>query len=115
MNTNAKLIVKCLLATILVLFSVTGLYAQTNIISGVVTDAKNHEPVPGAAVMVKGSTRGIAVGADGKYSLQAKEGETLVCQLFGYKTIETVVGRGKVIDFALEEDHEVLDQAVVVG
>lgn len=115
MNTNSKFIIKCLLATTLLLLSLTGLYAQTNIVSGIVTDAKSHEPVPGAAVMIKGSTRGVAVGSDGKYSLQADEGETLVCQLYGYKTIETVVGRSKVINFSLEEDNEILDQAVVVG
>jgi len=89
--------------------------AQTLTVSGVVYDAKTNEPVIGAAVMVKGTTNGFATNNDGTYSLKVSPKDVLVCQFFGYKTQEVTVGNRAKIDFALQEDSQLLEQSVVVG
>ena len=99
---------------LIALFTWVSVFAQTSVVSGVVKDSSN-EPVVGAAVMVKGGTTGTMTNADGSYSIKAKSDDVLVCQLFGYKTLEIPVnGRAK-IDFELAEDAELLEATVVVG
>lgn len=115
MKISMKHLQMCLLAIVLSFVTALGLQAQTGTVSGVVSDAKTNEPVVGAALMVKGTTRGVSSNADGSYSLRASKGEVIVCQFFGYKTVEITVGASTKIDFALEEDTQTLDQSVVVG
>ncbi len=101
--------------TLIMTLSSVGAWAQTQTVSGVVTDAKTNEPLIGAAVMVKGTTQGMATELDGKYTLKVNKGDVIICQLFGYKTQEvTFTGNAK-INFSLEEDIELLDATVVVG
>ena len=89
------------------LFAGLSAFAQTSTITGVVLDSESL-PVIGAAVMVKGTTNGVMTNSDGSYSIKAKPDATLVCQLFGYKTVEEPVnGRAK-IDFVLADDTEML-------
>lgn len=100
---------------LLLMFSSLGALAQTQTVSGVVVDAKTNEPVAGAALMVQGTTTGAISNADGSYAIKAKGDAVIICQFFGYKTVEVnVAGRSK-IDFALEEDSQTLDATVVVG
>ena len=115
MEIKMKRLLSCLAIFTLSMLTSLGIQAQTNNISGTVIDAKTNEPVVGAALMVKGTTRGTQSDADGKYTLAAAKGQTIICQFFGYKTIETVVGVGSVINFSLEEDTQTLEQSVVVG
>lgn len=86
--------------------------AQQNI-SGTVKDAKG-EGLPGASVVIKGTTRGTSTDVDGKYQLSATAGEILVATLTGYKPMEVTVGAEATIDFALEEDG-MLDEIIVIG
>lgn len=95
------------------LFSGT-LIAQNMTVSGVVADASNV-PVVGAAVMVKGTSRGAVTDINGKYTLQAAPDAVLICQSIGYKTIEEAVAGRSVINFSLADDAEVLEATVVVG
>ena len=90
-------------------------FAQNVTVTGTVYDAATNEPVPGAAVMVKGTTTGDVTGASGTYSLRAPKDGILVCQFFGYKTIEVAIDGRTRVDFSLEEDATVLDATVVVG
>ncbi|TAE18332.1 MAG: SusC/RagA family TonB-linked outer membrane protein [Bacteroidetes bacterium] len=86
--------------------------AQQNI-SGTVKDAKG-EGLPGASVVIKGTTRGTSTDVDGKYQISATAGEILVATLTGYKPKEMTVGAEAVVDFSLEEDG-LLEEVVVVG
>lgn len=108
-------LLKCAVALLLA-FSSIGAVAQTNTVSGVVTDAKSNEPVAGVAIMVKGTTTGTMTEANGSYVIKAKPGDVLLFQFFGYKNVEaTVDGRSNIINVAIEEDALVLDATVVVG
>lgn len=97
------------------LLSAFNLSAQTVKVSGVVKDAVTNEPLIAATVMVKGTTNGVSTDVDGKYSIQAKPEDILVCQIIGYKDQEAKVGQRATIDFALAEDNQMLEATVVVG
>ena len=87
---------------------------NTVTVKGTITDDKG-EPLPGASVMVKGTTVGTVTDIDGKYSIQAKPGQTLVISYIGFKDQEKVVGTSSVVNVALADDSTLLDDVVVVG
>ena len=77
---------------------------QSRKISGVITD-KSGQPVIGANVVVKGTTRGISTDYDGKYSIEVNEGEILTYNYIGFKTIEIIVDSKKtIINVKMQED-----------
>ena len=87
-------------------------YAQT--ISGVVTD--NNGPLPGANVIVKGTSSGTATDFDGNYTLENVDSNAvLVFSMIGYATKEVSVNGQTVINVMLAEDSQALDEVVLVG
>ena len=75
--------VKLLLSALMILAATAIASAQNIRVSGVVTDA-NGEPLPGATVMVQGTTNGTATGADGTYTLAGVPSDaTLVATMIG--------------------------------
>jgi len=107
--------VKLLLSALMILAATAIASAQSIRVTGVVTDV-NGEPLPGATVMVQGTTNGTATGADGSYTLTGVPSDaTLVATMIGYIE-EALPVRGRAtIDFSLEEDSELIENAVVVG
>ncbi len=87
-------------------------YAQEKTVTGTVTTSEDGLPLPGASVIVKGTSRGQQTDFDGKYSIQVSQGETLVFSYVGSKTREQTVGTGNEIDVALKPDNQL--QEVVV-
>lgn len=83
-------------------------------ITGVVSNASG-EPMPGVTVMVAGTTVGTVTDLDGKYSLSAPEGATLVFSFIGYDTQRIAIADRSVIDVLLTEGTSALDEVVVVG
>ena len=79
-------------------------FAQTKVVSGIVTSKDYGEPIPGATVMVEGTTRGVDTDENGKYSINAVQGEKLIVQFFGFKTYKATVGSSSVLNVALVED-----------
>ena len=80
-------------------------------ITGIVSDATG--PMPGAIVVVKGTQRGIATDFDGKYSIKAKEGETLVFSFMGMEDVLKVVGESNLINIALKDSNFVTSGVMV--
>jgi hypothetical protein len=72
-------------------------------------------PLPGAYVIIRGTTRGVSTDVDGKYSIDAKVGDVLVFQFVGMRSSSVTVGTNKRIDVRLEEDNRQLDEVVVTG
>lgn len=87
--------------------------AASSTVTGEVLDS-NGEPLIGATVMLKGSTDGVATDFDGKFTLKAPVGSTIVISYIGYKTQE-VKYDGQPLMVTLAEDTEMLDEVVVVG
>ena len=99
----------------LMLFTAIG-WAQEKIVKGTVSS--DELPLPGAAVVVKGTTHGTQTDFDGNYTLTAKEGDILVFSFVGYTTQEKkVTGGGKnlTIDIKLKEETNTLDEVVVTA
>ena len=114
MRTACKLtafIVSCLMACM-----TADISAQTISIKGKVTDSGTSEPLVGVTVMIKGSSAGTSTAADGTYAISASSGDVLVFSIIGYKSAEAAVENDRaVINMALEEDAEMLEETVVVG
>lgn len=81
-------------------------------VSGVVKDEAG-QPIIGASVVEKGTTRGISTDLDGKFTFKAQPGSTLMISYLGYST--KVVKAGANLDVVLKEDKALLDELVVVG
>lgn len=112
------LLTKGLMTTVMaiLLFLVPSeVFAQKLTVSGFVKEAATNEPVPGAVVMVKGTSVGTSTDANGAYTIKADANSVLVCQLFGYKTVEVNVSKRTKLDIILQEDTQMLDATVVVG
>lgn len=89
--------------------------AEPLVITGVVT-REDGTTLPGATVMVKGTTRGTSTDEEGKYTIRVREGEdVLVYSFVGMRSREAVIGERRVINIMLEEDITELGQVVVTG
>lgn len=90
--------------------------AQNRTITGTVLDASLGDPVPGATVLIKGTTRGVATDLDGKFTLEIQPGDQiLVISFVGYLTQEVEIGNQSTFTVNLEEDIQSLEEAVVIG
>ena len=89
-------------------------WAQNISVSGTVTD-KSGEPVIGAYVMVQGTTNGTSTDIDGKYQLNAPAKGTLVFTMVGMKDLTMPVNNRSVINAVMEEDSEMLEEAVITA
>ncbi len=100
--------------TLALVFAVQLLFAQEKTISGVVSDADGI-PLPGATVIVQGTTNGVSTDFDGNYSIFANEGETLSFSFIGYVAKTVVVGASNTINVTLETDSQQLDEVIVTS
>jgi TonB-linked SusC/RagA family outer membrane protein len=83
-------------------------------VTGTVTDEAG-QPLPGATILVKGTTNGTVSDFDGSYSLEVGEGDVLVFSFTGYATQEIPVGTQTQINITLVEEASALDEVIVVG
>ncbi|MEC8831093.1 MAG: carboxypeptidase-like regulatory domain-containing protein, partial [Bacteroidota bacterium] len=92
------------------------LFAQNNItISGTVMDDQG-QPLPGASVVLQGTTTGIQTDFDGNYRLENVPGDgTLVFSYVGFTTQTIPINNRTTIDLTMLEDTQSLDEVVVVG
>ena len=97
---------------ILCICAFSNLDAQT--VMGTLTD-EGGEPLIGVNVLVQDSNRGTITDIDGKYSIQASPGETLVFSYVGFNSSEIVVGNDSNISITMVPDNETLDEVVVIG
>ncbi|NAS12749.1 SusC/RagA family TonB-linked outer membrane protein [Poritiphilus flavus] len=83
-------------------------------VSGTVSDATG--PLPGASVVVKGTTNGTQTDFDGNYTISNVDSNaTLVFSYIGYATQEIAVNGQSTINVVLEEDAQALDEVVIIG
>ncbi|WP_232064811.1 SusC/RagA family TonB-linked outer membrane protein [Rhodocytophaga rosea] len=84
-------------------------------ISGKVTDDQGQN-LPGVNVVIKGTSQGTTTDVDGKYSLNAPDGNgTLVFSYIGFTTEEVPINNRATIDVSLMPDIQSLSEVVVVG
>ena len=87
---------------------------QAQSISGIVSDANG--PLPGANVVVKGTTNGTTTDFDGKFMLnEVSANSILQISFIGYATQEVGINGKTTISVILKEDASSLEEVVVVG
>lgn len=95
----------------------TELSAQESVqVSGTVSD-ETGSPLPGAAVIVKGTTDGTMTDIDGKFTFRIPAGKNVVLEFscLGMETVEMPVGKQTVFNVTLETAAIGLDEAVAIG
>lgn len=92
----------------------THVLGQNIQISGQITE-ENGEPIPGASVLVKGTTVGTAADLDGRYTLSAPGSGILVFSFIGYESQEVNIGNRAIINVTLKPVLSDLQEVVVVG
>jgi TonB-linked SusC/RagA family outer membrane protein len=88
-------------------------FAQQISITGIVSDESGV--LPGVSVTVKGGTSGTETNFDGKYTIKANSGDTLVFRYLGYKVVEKKIGSSNIISVLLTVDASVLEEIVITG
>ena len=107
MKTNLK---KFLALSFMIMFQ-WGL-AQTSV-SGTVSDSSGV-PLPGATVVVAGTSNGVTTDFDGVYSIEASEGDVLSVSYVGFITQNVTVGASASVNVTLVSDNT-LEEVVVTA
>jgi len=116
-----RLLKQRVLLTFLSMILVFGLYAQTGTVIGKITDAKTGEVLPGANIVVDGTTKGVSSKVDGTYVLEnVSAGQvTIIASFLGYKSLKKTIsvknGQSTTADFSLAQDMMMLEEMIVVG
>lgn len=88
---------------------------QQKSVNGKVTDSSG-EAIPGASVVVKGTTVGTSTDVDGNFNLPLPaNATTLVVSFVGMKSTEVVIGGQSTINVTLESDFMAVDEVVVTA
>lgn len=105
-----------LLMTMIMLFSVTLVLGQGSAVTGKVTEAETGDPIPGANVVVKGTSNGTVTDIDGNFSINVAESSAvLVFSFVGFVTQEIELGSQSVINVSMVSDVTALSEIVVIG
>lgn len=107
------------IALCVILLVQAGLMAQSaadeTLISGEVKDEKSSA-IPGASIVLQGTTKGTTTDANGKFSLSVpKSGSVIIVSFLGYKRQEIAVGNRTNFNVQLEPSTDELQEVVVVG
>ncbi|PDH44688.1 MAG: hypothetical protein CNE34_03465 [Rhodothermaeota bacterium MED-G18] len=90
------------------------LFAQEKNINGKVSD-ENNEGLPGATIIIKGTTRGTVSDINGSFMLDVNEYDTITVSFSGYIKKDIPVTNKILFSINLDPDIETLKEVVVVG
>lgn len=106
---------KNIFPSVLLIFISLSAYAQQTV-SGIISEAGTDTPLPGVAILVKDTSRGVTTDFDGNYSIEEVGPEdVLIFSYVGFKTREIVVGNQTNISLSLEMDTQMMDEIVVTA
>ena len=109
MNLKIKLTLLLMLLLNVSLIAQDGYLLKGTVVTNV------NEPIPGASLLIKGTSQGTSTDFDGNFQLEVKTGDVLQVSFVGYATKEIIIGSQNNISISLEEDQNVLDEVVVIG
>lgn len=98
---------------ILTALFVSGFCFSQSILTGTVVDSELKKGLPGATIVVKGSSTGVTADFDGNFSIQAPESGTIVVSFVGYETQE--VAFNKSMEFNIQLKVSGLSGVTVMG
>ncbi|TAE50605.1 MAG: SusC/RagA family TonB-linked outer membrane protein [Bacteroidetes bacterium] len=97
------------------LFSAVTAYGQTKV-SGKVTSSEDGGALPGATVLVKGTTTGIIADDNGQYSIPAKTGDVLVFSFLGFAKQEITLATGQTtLDVVLQSEDASTEEVIITA
>jgi len=104
---------------VVALFTMTLSYevsAQQRVITGTVISEEDGLGLPGATVLVKGTTVGTTTDLDGNYSINVPAGsDVLIFSFVGLKSSEVAIGNRSVVNITLTTDASQLSEVVVTA
>ncbi|MEZ7495484.1 TonB-dependent receptor [Leeuwenhoekiella aequorea] len=107
---------KKLLSVFFVLFlGIYSSFAQQKTVRGTITTAEDGQPLPGASVIIEGTSRGTQTDFDGNFSIEASSTETLVISYVGFKNLRKKIGNATQFSLALQADSESLEEVIVTA
>ncbi len=71
--------------------------------------------MPGAYILVKGTSTVTQTDFDGNYKLKVKNGNALVISSIGYKTSEILITDNSVYNYTIEVDINAYDEVIITG
>lgn len=84
-----------------------------NIKGKVLTD--KGQPLPGATIVIKGTSNGVVTDPEGNFKIKVKRNTTIIVSYIGYKSQETTITDDQPQNFSLAEATTLTDEIVVVG
>ena len=100
---------------LLLLFASFAAMAQERVVSGKVTSGDDGSAIPGANIIVKGTSSGTVTDTDGNFKINAGSNATLIFSFVGYVSQEVVLGSQSTVDVSLLSDVTSLSEIVVTG
>lgn len=112
-------LILCLVSVMVLTWASMPCMSAQNVVtvSGTVTD-ESGEPLPGVAVLVKGTTNGTQTEVDGRFTLKITgtgEGKILEFSCLGMENVEMPVGSRSVFNVVMKAGSFGLDEAVAIG
>jgi len=104
---------KSLFRLLVVFLLTTSMSFAQKTVTGLVSDPDGL-PLPGATVLVQGTTTGVTTDFDGNFSINVSEGQSLEFSFVGYETSAVAVGSGNVINISLSLGNQ-LDEVIVTS
>jgi TonB-linked SusC/RagA family outer membrane protein len=91
-------------------------FAQDKTVTGKVISGDDNSPLPGVAVVVKGTTAGGVTDIDGKFKIIVPQGGThLIFSFVGYQNQEVEIGTQTTVDVIMKADVKQLEEVVVTA
>jgi iron complex outermembrane receptor protein len=106
------LYIKCF-SILLFCFLALSTFAQ-NTIKGKITD-QSGQPIPGVSVTEKGTRNATSSDGNGAFSINVKQGSTLIFSSVGLIPKEVIVGASSTLNVTLNEDAQSLGEVVVTA
>jgi TonB-linked SusC/RagA family outer membrane protein len=100
---------------ILLLFITGGMFAQQTV-TGNVTSGEDNSPLPGASIVLLGTTNGAVTDSNGNYSIELPDlSGTLAFSFIGFQSKQEAVNARTTINITLSPSTEVLDEVVITA
>jgi len=96
--------------------TITQVFGQGKLVSGVVSGSDNRKPLSGVSVAVKGTKQGTITDAQGKFNIKLKSNDAvLVFSTLSYQSKEVTVGNNTSLSITLLPDVKEMEDVVVIG
>ncbi len=112
---NQRFTTKLLLMLSVILFITQAAFSQEGMVKGTVYDANDGNTLPGATILIVGTTIGTVTDINGKYSIMVEPDASLRVSFIGYNPQEFIVQPNTTFDIRLEPTATALDEFIVIG